>query len=66
MTFRYTDHTDPASAHLEAEDDVFDDGTPALYIETSGPVRIPLDRVEEVVAGLRDAARAAARLAPTT
>jgi hypothetical protein len=54
MTFRYTD---PDSDYIEAEPDAFDDGTPAVYIETSGPVRIPLNRVEEVIEGIRDTAR---------
>jgi hypothetical protein len=58
MTFRYTD---PDGDHIEAEADAFDDGAPALYLETSGPVRIPLDRVEELIAGIRDTARQAAR-----
>lgn len=61
MTFRYTD---PDGDRLEAEADAFDDGTPALYVETSGPVRLPLDRVEELIAGIRDTARQAATGGP--
>jgi hypothetical protein len=57
MTFRWTD---PHGDHLEAEADAFDNGEPALYIETSGSVRVPLDRVEELIAGIRDTARQAA------
>ncbi|MCX4849806.1 hypothetical protein [Streptomyces sp. NBC_00893] len=59
MSYRYTD---PDGDRFETEADAFDDGTPALYVETSGPVRIPLDRVEELVAGIRDTAHQATRV----
>ena len=60
MTYRYTD---PDGDRIEAEADCFDDGSPALYIETSGPVRIPLDQVEDLIAAIQGVATQAARQA---
>ncbi|MFD9004434.1 hypothetical protein ACFV0T_26335 [Streptomyces sp. NPDC059582] len=59
MTFRYTD---AAGHRLETEPDTDLDGTPTVTLWASSgfakvPVRIPLDRVEELIAGIRDTAR---------
>lgn len=63
MTFRYTD---PDDGWLEVEPDWFSDGTPAVYIDTTGPVRIAPDRVEDVITAIREAARALENKEPTT
>lgn len=60
MTFHFTD---PDGDRLEVDITDRDDGLPAvsLYIEgTSACVHVPLDQVEELVAGFRDIARRAA------
>ncbi|MEE1813485.1 hypothetical protein PUR59_00230 [Streptomyces sp. SP18ES09] len=58
MTFEYRD---PATCDtLVAQPDTDDDRKPVVFISTTGlnkGVYVPLDRVEEVVAGIRDAAR---------
>lgn len=49
---------------LVAQPDTDDDRKPVVFLSTSGlnnGVYLPVDRVEEVVAGIRDAARTAAR-----
>ncbi|MFI2426537.1 hypothetical protein ACH5A7_20980 [Streptomyces sp. NPDC018955] len=66
MTFAYTD---PDGHHLELEPDSDHDNRPVVTIWARAPfarvpVRIPLDRIEEVVAGLRDTARQAAGATP--
>ncbi|MFZ4206799.1 hypothetical protein ACOZE4_18375 [Streptomyces griseoincarnatus] len=57
MTFHYRD---PDGERLEIEADSFADGTPALYIDTTAPIRLRLDQVEDLVAGIRDTRRHAA------
>lgn len=62
MTFHFTD---PDGRRLELEPDTTPDGDPAITVWARGtfalvPVRVPLDRVEELIAGLRDTARQAA------
>lgn len=60
MTFHFTDAD---GHHLEVEPDTSWDGQPAVTLRACGeyrmrvPVRIPIDRLEELVAGLRDTAR---------
>jgi hypothetical protein len=59
MTFHFTDSS---GHHLEAEADTDFDSQPVVTLWTRGtfarvPVRIPLDRLEELIAGLRDTAR---------
>lgn len=61
MTFHYRD---PDGERLEVEADAFEDGTPAVYIDTTAPIRIPLDLVEEFVTGVRDTRRDAAGSPP--
>lgn len=66
MTFHYTD---PDGHRLELEPDTDLNGQPVVTVQARGPyasvpVHIPLDRIEEVVAGLRDTARQAARSQP--
>lgn len=64
MTFHYTD---PDGDHLQVDADERDDGTPVLYFDIEGvSVHIPLDRVEELVTGIRDTAREAAAYANST
>ncbi|MFE0800103.1 hypothetical protein [Streptomyces sp. NPDC058812] len=68
MTFAYTD---PDGHHLDIEADTGLDGQPVITAWTRGafarvPVRIPLDRIEELVAGIRDTARQAAASARPT
>lgn len=67
MTFRPTfEYRDTDRDILTAQPDIDDDRKPVVYIETpSNGVYVPLDRVEEVVAGIRDAARQASGLPPT-
>lgn len=62
MTFHFTDAN---TRRLELEPDTNLDGQPVVTLWARGtfarvPVRIPVDQVEEVVAGLRDTARQAA------
>lgn len=63
MTYRYTD---AHGRRLTATPDTDLDGNPVVTLWAHGeygvgvPVRIPLDRVEELVAGIRDTARQAA------
>jgi hypothetical protein len=61
MTFHYTDAD---GERLEVEADAFEDGTPAVYIDTTAPMRIPLDHIEDLVAGVRDTRRTAATDSP--
>jgi hypothetical protein len=64
MTYRYTD-TD--GHRIEAVPDHDLDGRPVTTLWAHGeygtriPVRIPVDRVEELIAGIRDTARQAAQ-----
>ncbi|MGW8357372.1 hypothetical protein [Streptomyces wedmorensis] len=61
MTFEYRDAD---CDKLVAQADTDDNRKPVVFISTTGlnsGVYIPLDRVEEVVAGIRDAARTAVR-----
>ena len=62
MTFHFTD---PEGRRLELDPDTNLDGQPVVTVRARGhyasvPVHVPLDRVEEVIAGLRDTARQAA------
>jgi hypothetical protein len=62
MTYHYTD---PAGHHLETRPDTSWHDEPVVTIHARGqyatvPIRIPLDRIEELIAGLRDTARQAA------
>lgn len=58
MTFYLTD---PDGDRLEIEPANRDDDTPVIHLAaTGGSVHIPLDRVEDVVRGLRETAREAA------
>jgi hypothetical protein len=67
VTFHYTD---PDGYHLETAAQTRADGTPVLAILTDDPtgyamtVHIPVHRVEELVAGIRDTARQAAKEQP--
>ncbi|MFE1205674.1 hypothetical protein ACFW5V_28720 [Streptomyces sp. NPDC058762] len=63
MTYAFTD-TDGHHLDIQADTDL--DGQPVITAWTRGtfarvPVRIPLDRIEELVAGIREAGRQAAR-----
>jgi hypothetical protein len=61
MTFEYRD--DVTCDKLVAQPDTDDDRKPVVFLSTTGlnnGVYVPLDRVEEVIAGIRDAARPAA------
>lgn len=60
MTFVYRD-TD--GQELDIEPDLDDNDRPVLSI-SADTVWVPLDRVEEVVAGIRDIAREAAKQQP--
>lgn len=65
MTFEYRD--DASCDKLVAQPDTDDDRKPVVFISTTGlnkGVYVPLDRVEEVVAGIRDAARTASGQQP--
>lgn len=63
MTFHYRD----ADGHsIETAPETHWNNEPVVTIRIRGdfaavPVRIPLDRIEEVIAGLRDTARQAAK-----
>lgn len=62
MTYAFTD---PDGHHLDIQAETDLDGQPVITAWTRGtfarvPVRIPLDRIEELVAGIRDTARQAA------
>jgi hypothetical protein len=63
MTYRWTD---PDGHQLEATPEAHWDNEPVVTIWARGeygtrvPVRIPVDRIEELVAGIRDTARQAA------
>jgi hypothetical protein len=64
VTYAYTD---PDGRHLDIHPDTNLDGQQVVTLWARGvcarvPVRIPLDRVEELIAGLRDNARQAALL----
>jgi hypothetical protein len=67
VTFHYTD---PDGHEIETTPETDLDGRPVVTIWARGeyntrvPVRIPVDRIEELVAGLRDTARQAATGAP--
>jgi hypothetical protein len=67
VTFHYTD---PDGYHLETATRFRADGTPVLAILTDDPtgyamtIHLPLDRIEELVAGIRDTARQAAAQEP--
>jgi hypothetical protein len=66
MTFHFTG---PEGRRLELEPDTDLDGQPVVTLRAHGqfasvPVHIPVDRVEEVIAGLRDTAREAAGHTP--
>ncbi|MGW6395431.1 hypothetical protein ACWFR1_34185 [Streptomyces sp. NPDC055103] len=66
MTFEYRDPE--TGDKLIARHDIDDDQKPVTVIRTTGlndGVYVPLDRVEEVVAGIRDAARTASGQQPT-
>lgn len=59
MTFHFTDAD---GHHLETEADTAFDGQRVVTLWTRGafarvPVRIPVDRLEDLIAGLRDTAR---------
>ena len=55
MTFYLTD---PDGDRLEIEPADRDDGIPVLHLGiNSGTVHVPLDRVEDVIKGLRETAR---------
>ncbi|MFE2712270.1 hypothetical protein ACFXKI_09835 [Streptomyces mirabilis] len=61
MTIHYTD---PDGRQIETTPDTDFDGHPVVTIRSRGefatvPIRIPLDHVEEVIAGIRDTARQA-------
>jgi hypothetical protein len=63
MTFRYTD---PDGHDIETAPETDWHNKPVITIRARGefatvPVRIPIDRVEELIAGIRDTARQAAR-----
>jgi len=63
MTYRYTD---PDGHEIETAPETHWGGEPVVTIRARGngatiPVRIPLDRLEEFIAGARDAGRQAAR-----
>ncbi|KAB1979247.1 hypothetical protein [Streptomyces triticiradicis] len=63
MTYQWTD---PDGHTIDASPDTNWHGQPVITIRARGeyatvPVRIPADRVEELVAGLRDTARQTAR-----
>lgn len=61
MTFEYRD--DASCDKLVAQPDTDDNRKPVVFISTTGlnnGVYVPVDRVEEVVAGIRDTARTAA------
>lgn len=63
MTFEYRD--DATCDKLVAQPDTDDDRKPVVFLSTTGlnnGVYVPVDRVEEVVAGIRDAARTAAAI----
>jgi hypothetical protein len=63
MTFEYRDHDGDV---FSVEPIEYTDGRRVVSFETEdGPCHVPLDRMEEVVAGIRDAARQAAGQ-PTT
>ena len=69
MTFTYTD-TDSSGDHLTAEPATGVDGLPVVALiaeqhRDTACVHIPLDRVEELVAGLRDVVRQAGGQQPT-
>ncbi|MFJ7999008.1 hypothetical protein ACIQ7D_17930 [Streptomyces sp. NPDC096310] len=53
--------TDPDGDSLHIAPAERDDGTPVVHLGTSGCVHIPLDHVDAVIAGLREA-KAAARI----
>jgi hypothetical protein len=62
VTFHYTD---PDGHRIDTQPDTNLDGQHVVTIWTRGtyaciPVRIPLDRIEELIAGIRDTARQAA------
>lgn len=68
MTFHFTD---TSGHHLEAEPDTDFDGQPVITLWTRGtfariPVRIPVDRLEELIAGLRDTSRQSSTLERTS
>ncbi|WP_030928451.1 hypothetical protein [Streptomyces sp. NRRL B-24720] len=56
MTYRFTD---PDGNTFEVDACMNDDGSPVVVIDCI-TARIPVDRVEELVAGIRDTARQAA------
>jgi hypothetical protein len=65
MTFRYTD---PDGHEIETQPEEWD-GQPVVAVWIRGefatvPARIPVDHVEEFIAGLRDTARHAATGSP--
>lgn len=65
MTFEYRDDT--TCDKLVAQPDTDDDRNPVVFLSTTGinkGVYVPVTRVEEVVAGIRDAARTAAGQQP--
>lgn len=67
MTFEYRD--DASCDKLVAQPDTDDNRKPVVFISTTGfnnGVYVPVDRVEEVVAGIRDAARTASGQQPET
>jgi hypothetical protein len=61
VTFHYTD---PDGDEFTVAAGTRKDGTPVVYLHAEKPVHIPLDRLEEIVAGLRDTGRQAAGGAP--
>lgn len=63
MTYHHRDRdNDRLTAHGMRDDD----GRPVVHLGTSTPddVYVDVDRVEELVAGIREAARQATRSAP--
>ncbi|MFF9271116.1 hypothetical protein EF919_18275 [Streptomyces sp. WAC02707] len=63
MTYHHRDHDgDRLTAHGMRDDD----GRPVVHFGTSTPdgVYVDVDRVEELIAGIREAARQAAVSAP--
>lgn len=62
MSFHFPN---PDGSAFDVEPCINDDGTPVLVFDAP-TIRVPLDQVEEVIAGIRDEARQAAKTAPAS